>query len=230
MTNAAFDVQGYETVSLFDPELVTAARDDISDHIDRVARALHLPFEHSRPDLALESRLDGIADRDRPYANLLRIALCTDAHLGPRLSALAQSSMLLDAAGRLAGRKISDAIVRVRASIAAFPGERHGWHSDVAIADETHCGRVCITAWLPLMDSGPESGGLELIAGKRDAPLPHVRDDGYRIEDATLADLPRVQPACPAGSALFLDRFTPHRTLPNAGLARFALVIWCVAA
>lgn len=31
---------------------------------------------------------------------------------------------------------------------------------------------------------------------------------------------------CPAGSALFLDRFTPHRTIPTSGDDRFALVVW----
>jgi predicted 2-oxoglutarate/Fe(II)-dependent dioxygenase YbiX len=39
-----------------------------------------------------------------------------------------------------------------------------------------------------------------------------------------------VHPACPAGSVLFLDRFTPHRSLPVTGEARFALVIWMKAA
>lgn len=41
--------------------------------------------------------------------------------------------------------------------------------------------------------------------------------------------MPRLQPECPAGSALLLDRFTPHRTLPTTS-ARFALVVWFKAA
>jgi hypothetical protein len=52
--------------------------------------------------------------------------------------------------------------------------------------------------------------------------------NGYEIPEWRLAGLPRVQPECPAGTALFLDRFTPHRTLPMRA-TRFALVVWMKA-
>ncbi len=226
MTDDLFAAQGFCAVPLFDPETVRAARDDIAEQVDRVARALYMPFEHSLPDVPLGDRLDRIAAAERSYANLLRVAICTDAHRGPRLAALAASPMLLDTAARLADRPIAGAIMRVRASIAAFPEHRHDWHSDVAIDDGTSCGRVRITAWMPLSDAGPGNGGLEVVPGRRSTPFLHRRDDGFAIPEETLAGLPRVQPDCPAGTVLFLDRFTPHRTLPVAGAARFALVIW----
>ena len=86
-----------------------------------------------------------------------------------------------------------------------------------------------MTAWIPLSDAGPESGGLEVAAGRQPAPLASAGDEGFEIPEWRLAGLPRVRPACPAGTALFLDRFTPHRTLP-AKATRFALVVWMKAA
>ena len=230
MTAAAlFAEQGYAALPLFDRDLVVAAQADIVEHIDRVSRALYLPFELSCPDAPLTERIDRIFTHERSVANLLRVAICTDAHRGPRLQALANDPRLKEAAEALCGRALAGKIVRVRASIACFPEHRHAWHSDVARDDGTGCGKVLVTAWIPLGDAGPESGGLEVAAERQPAPLGEQVEDGFEIPEWRLADLPRVQPACPAGTALFLDRFTPHRTLP-ARATRFALVVWMKAA
>lgn len=230
MSDVEFAEQGFAVVPLFDPEVVRAAQADIGEHLDRVSRALYAPFENSRPEAPLAQRLDRIWSHDRSLANLLRTAICTDAHRGARLQALAEGAELAAAAERLGGRPLAGRVVRVRASIGAFPEHLHGWHSDVAVDDGSSCGRVWITAWIPLGDAGPGQGGLEVIPGRRPAPLPHRRDLGFVIDDDALADLPRSQPVCPAGSVLFLDRFTPHRSLPAAAEARFALAIWMKAA
>lgn len=229
--NAAtqFAEQGYAAVPLFDPALVRAAADDIAEHIDRVARALYLPFEQSCPDAPLSERIDQVYPKERSVANLLRVAVCTDAHRGERLQALANDPRLIRTAEELSGRALAGKIVRVRASIASFPEHRHVWHSDVARDDGTACGKVAVTAWIPLSDAGPISGGLEIAAGRQPAPLASEGDDGYEIPEWRLAGLPRARPECPAGTVLFLDRFTPHRTLP-AKATRFALVVWMKAA
>ncbi|MDO9370295.1 MAG: hypothetical protein Q7T68_17145 [Sphingopyxis sp.] len=229
MSEARFAEQGYATAALFEPELVRAAQADIAQHIDRVSRALYLPFEESHPDAPPTERIDRVFARERSIANLLRVAVCTDAHRGPRLQALANDPRLIETAQRVAERPLSGKIARVRASIACFPEHRHAWHSDVARDDGTGCGKVAVTAWIPLNDAGPESGGLEIAAGRQPAPLASEGDDGFEISEWRLAGLPRVRPECPAGTALFLDRFTPHRTLP-AQTTRFALVIWMKAA
>lgn len=224
-----FAGQGYAAVPLFDPEIVRAAADDIAEHVDRVSRALYLPFEQSCPNAPLSERIDRVCAHERSVANLLRVAVCTDAHRGRRLQALANDARLIETAERLGGRALAGKIVRVRASIACFPEHRHAWHSDVARDDGTGCGKVAVTAWIPLSDAGPESGGLEIAAGRQPAPLASDGDDGFEIPEWRLAGLPRVHPKCPAGTVLFLDRFTPHRTLP-ARATRFALVIWIKAA
>lgn len=227
--SAFYHEQGYAALPLFDRELVEAAQADIAEHIDRVSHALYLPFAKSCPDAPLAQRLDRIFEADRSQANLLRAAICTDAHRGPRLAAIASDPRLLAAGERISGQRLSGAVVRVRASIASFPEHRHAWHSDVARDDGTACGRVWTTAWVPLCDAGPGNGGLEIIPGRRPAPLASITDNGLRITDEAIAGLPRVQPECPAGTVLFLDRFTPHRSLP-AFSARFALVVWMKAA
>ena len=229
--NAAtqFAERGYAAAPLFDPATVSAAADDITEHIDRVSRALYLPFEQSCPDAPLTERIDRVHTRERSVANLLRVAVCTDAHRGPRLQALANDPLLIETAESLCARKLAGTIVRVRASIACFPEHRHAWHSDVARDDGTDCGKVLITAWIPLGDAGPESGGLEVAAARQPAPLGEQVADGFEIPDYRLAGLPRVRPDCPAGSVLFLDRFTPHRTLPTRA-TRFALAVWMKAA
>jgi hypothetical protein len=225
-----FREHGYCAVPLFDPALVAAAQADIAEHIDRVSHALYLPFEKSCPDSPLTQRLDRIWQHDRGQADLLRKAICTDAHRGPHLQAIADTPQLRATAEQLGGHPLGDRVVRMRASIAAFPEHLHDWHSDVAIDDGSACGRVWITAWIPLSDAGPGEGGLEVVAGKRNAPLPHCQDNGFAIPESELAGMPRAQPECPAGHVLFLDRFTPHRSLPPSGNARFALTIWMKAA
>lgn len=220
---------GYATVPLFDPTLVEACQADIAELVNRVSRALYLPFGRSCPEVPLAERLDRIFATDRSQANLLRVAICTDAHRGPRLSALANDPRLLAEAERIGARRLSGSIARIRASIASFPEHRHAWHSDVARDDGTACGKVRITAWIPLSDTGPVTGGLEIVPGRYSAPLARQTAQGFEIPAEALDGLPRIKPECPTGTVLFLDRFTPHRTLPT-GLARFALVVWMTAA
>ncbi|OSZ64194.1 hypothetical protein CAP40_16020 [Sphingomonas sp. IBVSS2] len=230
MSDTAFyRAQGHVALPLFDRALVEAAQADIAEHIDRLSHAMYLPFDRSCPDAPLAERLDRIYAHDRSQANLLRVAICTDAHRGPRLQAIANDPRLHAEAERIGERALAGKVVRVRASIASFPEHRHAWHSDVARDDGTSCGQVWTTAWIPLCDAGPGNGGLEIIPGRQHAPLASETDDGLRITEEAIAGLPRLQPECPAGTVLFLDRFTPHRTLP-AGKARFALVVWMKAA
>ncbi len=226
MSRSQFEREGYTVEPVFDPPLVAAAAADITDHINRISQALYLPFEDSLPSEPLGTRLDRIWERDRSQANLLRIAICTDAHRGPRLQSLTDAVPLLAAAQGLTDERLTGQVVRMRAGIASFAEHLHPWHSDVARDDGTRCSRVCVTAWIPLSDAGPDSGGLEVIAGRRSSPLPHREENAFSISERELAGHVPVRPFCPLGSVLFLDRFTPHRSLPVVGAARFALVVW----
>ena len=224
----SFQADGYAMRSIFPAARITALQDEISRYIDRIAKAMHMPFERSEPHLPLAERLDAIAAHDRSYANLLRTAVCTDAHRAKVFAELAGDGSILSNVQEFMGREPEGSIVRLRANIPGLPGQRQRWHSDVARDDGTTCSQVKVTCWLPLMDAGPDSGGLEIVRGRQ--PLPFEHKEGvakFEIPDAELAALPKVKPVCPAGTALFLDRFTPHRALPNvSGKARWSLVMW----
>lgn len=223
--------EGYSVAPLFAPALIEAAQQDLTDHMNRIAQALYLPFETSCPDEPLATRIDRIYRTNRSLANLLCTALTTDAHSGPRLQALAHSPDLLAHAQDLAGRKLDGAVVmRVRAGIAALPDHLYPWRSDVAFDDGSECARFCVTAWIPLTDAGAETAGLELAPCRLSAPKPAIKDRMLQIPEAELHDLPRARPDCPVGSVLFFDRFVPHRSLPVSGNARFALSVWIKAA
>ena len=227
----AFANDGYEVLPVFRPAEILALHDDVTEHIDRVANALHLPFEASAPDAPFAERLERIAKHDPSHANLLRIALCTDAHRGRRFSGLLNHAALKAAAEELAGVPLGEPIMRLRANVPTLTRARSGWHSDVALLEGT-CNTVRIAAWIPLMDAGPGNGGLEVAVGRRDAPLPHEKGSNeFHIPDAALEGLPKAPLDCPLGGCVFLDRFTPHRALPNTSEeARLSVVIWMKAA
>lgn len=228
----SFGTDGYALRPVFAPARMMALQADVLQYIDRIARALHMPFETSAPGLPLTDRLDAIARHDKAYANLLRLAVCTDAHRGAAFAALPHDPLVLSHVRELLGREPDGSIVRLRANIPGLPEQRQGWHSDVARDDGTGCAQVRVTCWMPLMDSGPDSGGLEVVPGRRARPFLHAQGTAkLEIPEDRLAALPKVQPVCPAGTALFLDRFTPHRALPNlSGKARWSLVMWFRAA
>jgi ectoine hydroxylase-related dioxygenase (phytanoyl-CoA dioxygenase family) len=228
----SFQADGYAMRSIFPAARVMALQDEISHHIDRIARALHMPFEKSEPHLPLAERLDAIATHDKSYANLLRLAACTDAHRAEVFAGLVQDGDILTHVREFLGRHPEGSIVRLRANIPGLPEQRQRWHSDVARDDGTSCSQVKVTCWLPLMDAGPDSGGLEVVHGRQNKPFEHQQGVAkFEIPDSELVALPKVQPVCPAGTALFLDRFTPHRALPNlSGKARWSLVMWFRAA
>jgi hypothetical protein len=62
--------------------------------------------------------------------------------------------------------------------------------------------------------------------GARPAVRPCLRGCA-RASPEVLPDTPPRTLACPAGDVLFLDRFLPHRTLPNQTTTiRWSLVMW----
>jgi hypothetical protein len=223
----SFMETGFAQASMFDPAEIEAVRADVNDHIDRVARALHMPFEESLPEAPFAQRLELVARKSRSYAEVLRLAACTDAHRGPRIGALQNDPRLIERAQDVAGIRVGRPIVRVRANVPTLTGNRHGWHSDVSRLDGSGCGDVKLACWIPLMDAGPNTGGLEISAGKRDAPMGHDREQGRWIPDAMLEGRPNVQPDVKMGECLFLDRFTPHRAVPNlTDSARWTVAVW----
>lgn len=206
-------------------------RDAVSAHIDRVSRSLLAPYASTFPDASLEERLERLAQRDRGLAETLWHAACADAQRDPRIAALPGLPALREAVSEVAGITVGEATIRVRANIPALPHRRQQWHSDVARDDGTACAQIRVTCWLPLIDVDETNGSLEICAGRRSAPIPHARPDRrFVIPDEDLEGQ-RLSVRCPAGHGVFLDRFTPHRALPNqSGRARWSVVLWLKAA
>jgi hypothetical protein len=67
------------------------------------------------------------------------------------------------------------------------------------------------------------------MPGAYDAPYPHqqTEDGSIFVSPDRLPDAPRATLPCPAGEVIFLDRFLPHRILPNRSTCiRGTLVLW----
>jgi Phytanoyl-CoA dioxygenase (PhyH) len=223
-----FLANGYVVAPLFAPQEVTPLRDAIAEHMRRLSAALLLPPESSAPEAPYDRRIEQLAVEHPAYAQLLATAVATDAHLAPAAVRLARESRLHEYAERLLGAPVHGQTVRFRGNSSVLSARRHAWHSDVAVVDGTPCGSVRIAAWIPLVDAGPDSGGLEIAPGLRSEPLPHDATPGrFEIPEARLANAPKDRPLVPLGSCLFLDRFTPHRALRNtSGRTRWSLVVW----
>lgn len=196
--------------------------------MDRVSRALYAPIEDTAPAATYDERIEQIAARDPSCAQLLAAAVATDAHRGSAAVAISEDPRLTTVAEELIGARITGRTVRFRGNSSPMSQHRQHWHSDVAQADGTKCSSVRLAAWIPLIDVGPRTGGLEMACGLRDAPLPHDATPGkFNIADELLQATPKAQPVVPVGSCLLMVRFTPHRALPNlSGKTRWSLVVW----
>jgi Phytanoyl-CoA dioxygenase (PhyH) len=218
--------------AIFSPDEIQQLHTSLTETTNRLARGFLTPFVASLPDLPLEDRLERVAQQDRAYAYALLHGIFADAQQDPRIAGLAAHPCLMHHVQRLvAPRTIIGHVIRVRVTMPAFPLKRSPWHQDVTDhtgPDGTYS-PVALACWMPLVDATPENGALEVIPGTYEAPYPHqqTEDGQVCIAPERLPDTPRRTLPCPAGDVLFLDRFLPHRTLPNQTTRiRWALVMW----
>lgn len=226
--------QSFYIADLFRAEEIAAMGAAIHETVDRVARALRTPYAESAPHEDVFHRLQTVAGRDPVYASALVAAVFADAHRDPRIEGLKDDPRLYRAVAALCGEfEPGGVTIRVRVNIPAMTQKRHGWHSDVAITTavqpDSTCHTVLGACWIPLADVDEGSGGLELVTQPLHAPLAHHRTEGggYVIPDALLEGLPRRPVSVRAGQAAVIDRFTPHRALPNlSDRVRWSVVAW----
>ena len=217
---------------IFCPAEIQQLQASITDTTNRLARGFLTPYATSLPDLSFEERLEQVAHHDRAYAYALLHGIFADAHLDPRITGLAEHPRLMAHVQRfVAPRQIIGLITRVRVNIPSFPQKRSPWHQDVTDhrGPDGNYSPVALACWIPLIDATVANGTLEVIPGVYDAPYPHQQTEDGKIFIAPdlLPDAPRAMLPCPAGDVIFLDRFIPHRTLPNQTTRiRWALVIW----
>ena len=213
------------------PGEVAGLRRAISAHTDRVVDALHVPVVDTFPDLDLDERIAAIAGGEDPsLAALLVRAVATDVQRHPAFEALPRHPRVAAAVRDLTGAEVDGATVRVRAHVPGLNLRVEPWHTDVVFDDGGGCSRVRMTCWIPLGTGAPVAG-LEVAPGRRAEPPAAVEEPGgYRVVDVALAGVVPEAPVCGHGEAVFIDRFTPHRTLVgsdgDAGRIRWAAVLW----
>jgi hypothetical protein len=218
--------------TIFAPAEIAQLRQSLTETTNRLAHGFLTPYTSSLPDLPLEDRLERVAQQDRAYAYALLHGIFADAQHDPRIAGLATHPRLIDAVQRLvAPRTISGYVIRVRVNIPAFPQKRSPWHQDVTDhrGPDGRYSPVALACWIPLVDATEENGTLEVIPGAFDAPYPHEQtaDGQIFIAPERLPEAPRRPLPGPAGDVVFLDRFVPHRTLPNQTTRiRWTLVMW----
>ena len=211
---------------ILSPAEIQQMQTSITETMNRIARGFLTPYETSLPALPFEERLERVAHQDRAYAYALLHGVFADAQRAPRLAGLAAHPRLMAHVNRLvAPRHVTGQVIRVRGNIPSFQQQRSPWHQDTT----DHRSAVTMACWIPLVDATPANGTLEVLPGACDAPAPHqqTEDGKFYIPQDALPDTPPVTLPCPAGDVLFLDRFLPHRTLPNQTTKiRWNVVMW----
>ena len=198
----------------------------ITETVNRIARGFLTPYETSCPESSLAERLERVAQQDRAYAVALVHGVFADAHHDPRLAGLAEHPRPMDAVNQLAAPwQLTGQIIRVRMNIPSFPQTRSPWHQDASDLRSP----IVLACWIPLVDATYANGTLEVLPGVYEEPYPHqhTAEGKFYLPPEVLPDMPPRTLACPAGDVLFLDRFLPHRTLPNQTTTiRWSLVMW----
>jgi ectoine hydroxylase-related dioxygenase (phytanoyl-CoA dioxygenase family) len=198
----------------------------ITETINRIARGFLTPYETSCPEAPFAERLERVAQQDRAYATALIHGVFADAHRDPHIASLAEHPRLLDAVRSLmAPQQVTGQVIRVRVNIPSFPQTRSPWHQDATNQRSS----ISMACWIPLVDATHANGTLEVLPGVYEEPYPHTQtaDGKFYIPQEVLPNTPPCTLACPTGDVLFLDRFLPHRTLPNQTTTiRWAIVMW----
>ena len=96
----------------------------------------------------------------------------------------------------------------------AINGDVAPWHQDAQVHLEDADPSYILTVWLPLCDTTPENGCLQIIPGQ------HVRDtvfwsEGFGISDLNLPKTPVKTLPMQKGSVLLMHKLIPHRSTPN---------------
>ncbi|MBI1338446.1 MAG: mitomycin antibiotic biosynthesis protein [Phycisphaera sp.] len=100
------------------------------------------------------------------------------------------------------------------------------WHQDIGVTHEDSDQSLILTFWMPLVDATVQTGCMEVIPGcRRLGMFPHVSGKyGTEIDPDHMPDIPPVPAIAMKGDVVVMDKYTPHRGLPNqSDIARWSL-------
>jgi phytanoyl-CoA hydroxylase len=193
----------------------------------------------AHPDLPFGERLTRLyAETGRVFSQWFDFSLPpkdvepdTPCHFGPAVFGVLRNPDLLDVAEDVIGPEIfSNPVQHVR----LMPPEKYTprdpktgrllisatmWHQDAGVVLEEADATEMLTVWIPIQDATEENGCLEVVPRDPAAGLlQHCTtpyDGRFQIPEV-LFDVDRAVPVpMRRGSALFMHRETPHRSLPN---------------
>lgn len=142
---------------------------------------------------------------------------------GEAAFAFMRNDHLLDAVECLVGPEITcNPIQHIRAKPpASISGAGAGfynvpWHQDAGVTWEEADNSDIITCWVALVDATVENGCMEVLPGAwKGGYLEHQAEGGTTIRPDLFPDItPRPVPVR-KGGAVFMHRYTPHRSTPN---------------
>ena len=222
--------QGYCVAkNVFNTEEIKLFQEAITASIDRYAKAMLFPYETSVPDANFGDRLELAAQKNPAYTNAIINGLYADGHLVAPIDEIYE---------HLGFRNLIDKLIhphpnqnpttRIRMSLASQPDKGHPWHSDVVFPAKLGCGSNKLTCWIPLQKVNSATGTLELVSNFFNEPFEHNIVNGqFAIDEKELDGYPKTAVHCNAGDVLFIDRFTPHRSLKNtSSTVRWSIVLW----
>jgi len=214
---------------------------DYTRRLDEVADALFAAGEltSTYADLGFAERLIAVyADAGRDLARYFDFSLPLRADIkpdepcffGPSIFNVLRNPAVLDVIESLIGGEIySNPVQHVRLKpperllrkksvggmVAATP-----WHQDASVVVEDADETEIITVWVPVTDATEENGCLAVVPRNHEAGLlehcPAVPGVSAKYLSTKFFDADRALPVpMKRGSALFMNKMTPHCSLPN---------------
>ncbi len=206
----------------------------LNSHLDRFAKSYLEPFENSKPEYTIDSRISEILKSNYSFAHSLLNAILTDSHNDPIISSIFSNSQINSVINLLIPNcKILSKTIRVRSAIYGIDGFTTNWHQDLAdeYRNEGNCNLIKLAIWIPLSDVTKDTGALECIPGTYTKSL-MIKDSSkkYLFPEHILNSKKNTTLECNKGDAIFLDRFLPHRSLPvKESVNRWSVVAWVKA-
>ena len=214
-----FEDEGYLMV----PDVFTEAelqplRDEITAVIDEAARGLLAAGKISQTweDEPFETRLTRIFAESEEILRPI-VGRAGGGHSGPAFFEFITNRKLLATIESLVGPEIiGSSVYRIRPKMPSHARGAVPWHQDSGYFS-SHCdGDLIVTCWIPLVDTYPENGCLQVVPrAHRDGIVRHCTKGpgGFLVipDDELPANTPVTVPV-PAGGVLFMTNLAPHKS------------------
>ena len=195
-------------------------RDEITRIIDEAARDLLAAGKVAslHEDEPFETRLTRLFAESEEILPPL-VGRAGGGHSGPAFFEFITHPNLLAAIECLVGPEIvGSSVYRIRPKMPEYHKGAVPWHQDSGYFSP-HCdGELIVTCWIPLVDTYPENGCLQVLPrAHRAGVVPHYTGGpgGFlviRDEDLPAVEAAPVTVPVPAGGVLFMTNLTPHRS------------------